>query len=319
MLISFRGKDALRPKILLNGHVDVVPAEGTEQFELRVEGNRAYGRGTMDMKGMVAVLLEVMLELGAADNPPDVALLLSGDEEVGGKNGAGYCVQEFGLRPQFVLCADGAQEDRMQFTVKEKGVLWVQITAQGKTAHGAHPWEGENAIEKLFGAIGKIQEFVGEIDPEAWKSTVNVGIVETENKTPNKVPAQARAVLDIRFTEELAKTPQELLVAIQKLTPDVEVQATEMASMLFSQENNPFFIAFKKAAEKIVGQEIKTGFGHGSTDARYFAEVGIPTVVFGAIGQGMHATEEWVSLESLVQNKRILLDFLKDIDNISDF
>ena len=309
LLVSFKGRDALRPEILLNGHFDVVPADAKEQYELKIKGTKAFGRGALDMKGMVAVLISVMQELGKSSNPPGVALFLTGDEEIGGENGTGYVTKEIGLRPQFVLCADGIFKDRLRITLKEKGVIWLEVVAKGKTAHGAYLWEGENAIDKLMEAIEKIKRFVGIMKPKAWKSTVSVGVVETSNKTPNKVPADARAVLDIRFTEGLAQTPDELLKELQRLVPEVQVSALSKASMRVVEENIPFVQQFKKAAEKVSGEEVPLDFAHGATDMRFFGEVGIPSIVFGAVGENMHSVGEWVDLESLETNKEILLEF----------
>ena len=121
-LISFKGHDALHPKILLNGHFDVVPAESDDQYKMRIKENKAYGRGTFDMKGMVVVLIEVMLEIGRKESPPDVALLLNGDEEIGGSDGAGYMVGEVGMKPEFVICPDAGYKDEFEIVLKEKGV-----------------------------------------------------------------------------------------------------------------------------------------------------------------------------------------------------
>lgn len=319
LLVSFKDKNATKPKILLNGHLDVVPAEDESQFQMKVEKNNAFGRGTLDMKGMVVVLIEVMQELGKQKNVPDVALLLNGDEEIGGQDGAGYCVKELGMRPQFVLCADGASEKQFEITAKEKGVLWIELSAKGKTAHGAYPWLGKNAVEKLIFAIQKIKEFVGPTISEAWKSTVNVGMMETENKTPNKVPDFARAVLDIRFTEELAKTPDELLKKIEQLVPEIQVIAKEKGSLLFVEENNEFLQKFKKTAEKVLGFKIPFSFAHGATDARFFSEVGVPVAIFGAVGGNMHADNEWVDLVSLEINKEILTKFFQTGIKDKDF
>ena len=280
LLVSFKGRDALKPKISLNGHFDVVPAEDESQYKLRVEGARAYGRGTVDMKGMASVLIEVMQELGKQKNPPDVALILNGDEEIGGENGAGYCTRELGIKPQFLLCADGSDEHELKLVTREKGVVWLELAAKGKTAHGAYPWLGENAIDKLIGAIQKIKGFVGVMEPEAWKSTLNVGVVATDNKTPNKVPQNARAVVDIRFTKELAKTPEELIEKIQALVPKIEVRALEKGSLLFVEETNHFLEQFKKAAEKVTGKEVPLTFEPGATDAQYFAGVWVPFLFF---------------------------------------
>lgn len=311
LLISFKSRDGMKPKVLLNGHFDVVSAEDESQCKLRIEGNKAFGRGTVDMKGMVTVLIMVMQELGKQKNSSDVALLLNGDEEIGGEDGAGYCVRELSMKPQFLLCADGPDERELKITTREKGVLWLELVAKGKTAHGAYPWLGENAVDKLIGVIQKIKNFIGVTQPEAWKSTLNVGVIETDNKTANKVPSSARAVIDIRFTEELARIPEELIEKIQALVPEITLRALEKGSLLFVEENNPFLQQFKEAMENMTGKKVPFSFEHGATDARYFVEIGVSCVVFGAVGGNMHAEGEWVDIKSLEQNKEILLKFLQ--------
>ena len=118
-------------------------------------------------------------------------------------------------------------------------------------------------------------------------------------------------MVDIRFTEELAKTPEELVEKIQALVPEITLRALEKGSLLFVKENNVFLQQFKKAAESVVGKEVPFAFEHGATDARYFAEIGVPCVVFGAVGGNMHAKDEWLDVKSLEQNKEILLKFLE--------
>lgn len=311
LLVSLKGKDALKPKVLLNGHFDVVPAESEDQYELRIEGNTAFGRGTADMKGMLVVLIEVMRELGSKKNPPDVALLATGDEEVGGEDGVGYAVKELGIRPDFVLCADATDKTR-KIVVKEKGGVWLELKARGKTAHGAYPWLGENAIEKLCGAIHQIQELAGAVEPEAWKSTVNVAKIETSNQTPNKVPADAVGILDVRFTEALAKTPDELLKKIRLLVPAIGLKALTHVPLLFVDEQNPFIQKFQRISQEVCGEPVPFAFEHGATDARYFGEIGIPAIIFGGVGGNFHAAREWVDLESLEADKKILLRFLEN-------
>jgi len=314
-LVSFRGKDALRPQFLLNGHFDVVPAEDEDQYRLRISGGKAFGRGTADMKGMLTVLIEVMRELGAKENPPDVALLVTADEEVGGEDGVGFAVRELGIRPEFVLCAD-ATDAKVGIVTKEKGGIWVELTAQGKVAHGAYPWMGENAIDKVMGGVERIRQFIGPVEPDAWKTTVNFALAETSNKTPNKVPGDARAVLDIRFTEEVAQTPEDLFVKIEELVPEVTARILKTTSLLFVDEENPYLQEFKKISERAFQREVPLCIEHGATDARFFGEVGVPAIIFGAIGEGHHAEGEWVDLKSLDASREILLEFLRDRKNV---
>lgn len=311
LLVSFRWQDALRPAILLNGHLDVVPAEGEDQYALRIEGGRAFGRGTCDMKGMIAVYVVVMQELANMESPPSVALLINGDEETSGKDGVEYLVKEMGLRPDFVLCGDMMHESDYQIIVKEAAGLWVELSAKGKSAHAAEQWKGENAIEKVVKAVNKVKRFVGKAEPGAWKSTMNFATIETSNRTWNKVPSDAKAVLDIRFTEELARTPEELLLKLQKLVSEVEVRCLASVSLFSTDENDPRILHLKEVGENITGQDVPLTFEQGASDMRFFAEAGVPGVLFGCIGDNAHAKDEWVDLESLTLHKKITLRFLK--------
>lgn len=310
LLISFKGKDALRPKTLLNGHFDVVPVASENQFTMRVEGNKAFGRGTKDMKGMVVVMIEVMQELGNQSSLPDVALLLNGDEEIGGMDGAGYMAREVGMKPEFVVCPDGRCVESLELVTKGKGVLWIELTTKGIEAHGAYPWKGENALDKLMDAVQKVKQLIGPVEPDAWKTTVNLGVIETSNKTPNKVPGDARAILDIRFTEAMAKTPEELTEKVQSVIPEMGLRVLEASPLFFADESDPLLVQFKKTAEEILGKSVPFTYAHGATDIRYFAEFGIPGALYGAAGENAHAAGEWVDLDSLEKNKEILLKFL---------
>ncbi len=101
-------------KILFLAHFDVVPvSEGwkTDPFSLTVEGDRAYGRGSLDDKGNIVSLLLLAEMLGKSEPPCTVMIAASGDEELGGENGAGYLrgyLMKNGLFPDYVVVADGS-------------------------------------------------------------------------------------------------------------------------------------------------------------------------------------------------------------------
>jgi succinyl-diaminopimelate desuccinylase len=73
-------------------------------------------------------------------------VLITGDEEIGGYNGARSALGE--INCDFCIALDGGRVDKI--VVKEKGILRLKVVARGKTAHGARPWQGENAIERLM-------------------------------------------------------------------------------------------------------------------------------------------------------------------------
>lgn len=105
-------------KILFLAHFDIVPFDSekwkTDPLKLTVEGDQAFGRGTCDDKGNIVSLLLLAEKLAESDFPCMVLIAASGDEEIGGRNGAGFLKKQLikqGLFPDFVVVADGSGQD----------------------------------------------------------------------------------------------------------------------------------------------------------------------------------------------------------------
>ncbi|MFW9793083.1 MAG: M20/M25/M40 family metallo-hydrolase, partial [Candidatus Thorarchaeota archaeon] len=105
-------------KILFLAHFDVVPFDRekwkTDPLKLHVDGDKAYGRGTCDDKGNIVSLLLMAERLAESDPPCMVMIAVSGDEEIGGRKGAGVLKEHLirkGLFPDFVVVADGNGQD----------------------------------------------------------------------------------------------------------------------------------------------------------------------------------------------------------------
>src|SRR6266480_217175 len=141
MLVSNKNAKTREFKIILNAHLDVVPAR---EYQLLEKEGRFYGRGVYDMKIAAAVIIFLFKELAKSVDYP-LALQLVTDEELGGFCGTKYQVEQ-GVRGEFVLAGDISS---LRIQNKSKGMLWLKIKTNGKSAHGAYPWEGENALGKL--------------------------------------------------------------------------------------------------------------------------------------------------------------------------
>ncbi|RAW45789.1 peptidase M20 [Halorubrum sp. 48-1-W] len=152
LLARLPGGDA--PPLLLQGHVDVVPTDGQEWDEPPFSGTRedgfVWGRGALDMKGGVAMMVTAMLRAAEEGVEPagDVLLVVLSDEEMGGDVGAKYLVEnhperfadveyaigEFG---GFPLRIDGTEFYPIQ--VAEKQVCWLEATVTGRGGHASRP------------------------------------------------------------------------------------------------------------------------------------------------------------------------------------
>lgn len=301
-----------KPKLLLNGHIDVVPCD-KEQYIPIIKDNKIYGRGAVDMKAGVAAYLLLIKELSKLDKKPNLGLMIVSDEEIGGFDGTEYLIEEKGYSADFVIAAEPGHvsEDTFNIITAEKGVLWLKIKTKGKSCHGSRPWLGENAIEKIISKVQEIKNFYEKTtENNRWKTTVNLGTIKGGDTT-NKVPEEAEVTLDIRYTEE--NSIQEILEKVNKIS-DIEVEVLEECQMLINPDNTDIINLLKKVVEEYSGKEVKLCKEHGASDLRFTSSKGIPSVIFGPYGSNYHGKGEYVSILSLEKHyKALKLFIIKEI------
>ena len=306
IFVSNTDEQVERYKIILNGHLDIIPGKEA-QFTPSVQGDRLYGVGSMDMKANAAALIEAFRKTASHVSYP-LGIQLVTDEEVGGFNGTKYQVDE-GVRSDFVVVGESTDFD---IEHQAKGVLWLKISAQGESAHGAYPWAGKNALWKLHEALSKIHTQFPTPQEETWSSTVNLSHIETPNATFNKIPDTAEAWLDVRFVPKEQDTIIEDITSLLPAECSYSVVAHEPA--FATEENNTYLQRLKGAIEDQRGGAVQVRKAHGSSDVRHFARVGCAGVEFGPIGAGMGTDEEWVDIPSVHGYQQILTDFLMTLD-----
>lgn len=292
--------------VLLMSHLDVVDAADA-LFEPFEKNGSLYGRGSIDDKYAVALSLILLREhlrelheAGKTSADLPFGLLITADEEVGGACGAGQAVQR--LQTDFCLALDGGSPKNM--VIKEKGILRLKLVAHGKAAHGARPWLGENAIEKLIQDVQLIKPFflAPDSDDQHWHRTMNLGRI-SGGKAINQVPDEAEAIFDVRYTEH---DDLEELVAELKATVQGELTVETREPLFFSGES-PYLDRLLA-----INPEVRLGFEHGASDIRYFSEKGIPGAVWGASGEmSAHSEHEHLLLESLESVTEHLDAFLR--------
>ena len=146
------------PTLILNGHMDVVPAGDRERWDFppycgELREGKILGRGATDMKGGLASLLAAFVAVSqvAGDLPGTLVLTLVPDEETGGEYGSRWLVETGKVRGE--ACLIGEPTSMAGSFVGEKGICWLRLSARGVPAHGSLPMLGENAIEKLAAAF----------------------------------------------------------------------------------------------------------------------------------------------------------------------
>jgi acetylornithine deacetylase/succinyl-diaminopimelate desuccinylase-like protein len=167
------GTDRDRPALLMHGHLDVVPADRGEwkidPFAGEIQDGCVWGRGAVDMKDTIAMLLRVVADWHRAGYTPprDVVLAFTADEEAGGNLGARFlvdrhpdlladCTEAIGEVGGFsVTLPEGGRLYPIQ--TAEKGALWLRLLANGTPGHGSLV-TADNAVTRLSGVMSRLGE-----------------------------------------------------------------------------------------------------------------------------------------------------------------
>lgn len=299
------------PKVVLAAHIDVVP--GSEQmFAPRLEGTKLYGRGTFDMKFAIACYLKLFQELSAADLAKlDIGMLLTTDEEIGGKNGVLAFLEE-GFQPGFVLLPDGGNNFILE--EKGKGMMQCKILATGKSAHGSRTWEGINPFDQLLPALLEIQKlFVSEpcSDPKHYHNTLTIARVQG-GTSQNSIPESAVANLDIRYVpEESYDHLWEKISTIVATYANLELVEVAHGTPFSADLKHNRIQDWIRLAQEKFGIPLQTLVSHGTSDARHFADYRIPVLLTRPKGGGHHGESEWIDVDSLEQFYQILKDWVQ--------
>lgn len=290
------------PKVLLQAHIDVVPAKD-ELFSLKSDQEKLFGRGVFDMKFAAACFLQLVKDLGADIDNYDFGILFTSDEEIGGENGVA-AVLEKGISAEVCILPDGGYNWQIEESCNS---VWIiKIIASGESAHGSRPWEGDNAVDKLLEVINSVKSF---FTNEKYHNTLTVSQING-GCALNQVPESAWASLDMRFIDE--HNYSQMRVRIEEIihTSGLEIETIAHVGATKLNKEHPLvknFISIVK--EK---SPVEFGFTHslGSSDAHYFESRNIPTILMRPRGGGAHSDHEWIHKSDLDLYYEVLKEFI---------
>ena len=287
-------------EVMLLGHVDVV-AGADSLFAPVVKGERLLGRGAIDMKSQDAVMVNLMIKLAGGEK--SVQLVLTSDEEVGGKRGANWFFQTQKVVPKVVVVPDGGS--MLEMVTKQKGPGHWRITFPGKSSHGSRPWEGVNPIDKVCRLKQEIEgEFKMARTSNEWLPTVTITRVRV-GESINQVPSQAEVMLDVRMTEP--DQEKRLERVIEKCGGKVE-KLHNLQNVCVQGENEVTRLWERVVKEKLA-QPVRKVMSTGASDARFVPEKSTMIMAMPD-GGGIHADDEWVDLASLNMFEAVLEEFI---------
>jgi succinyl-diaminopimelate desuccinylase len=333
-LIASKQWDTDGPNILLNGHIDVVPAgDGWKYppFSATVRDNLMFGRGTSDMKGSIAAIIFALSALSQLDMQlhGSVTFLLTVDEEIGGVTGLLDLVRKNLVKGDCCLVADSSIES---IKYAANGCLRFKITTYGKSAHSSRPWMGVNAIEKMVKVLNMLSEYSDRLSMiksnipvhesfgiDHLRPTMSVGVINGGLKV-NVVPDKCEALIDRRVIPEEkvadeAKRVQSLVDELRKSDPQLSatVNYSHFHESFESDPNTWGAAMLSEAYREATGTAPFLGGSPGCTDGCYTSSIGIPTLLLGASRaySGGHSKDEYVDLTDVVLFSKIVASFLR--------
>lgn len=308
-------------KLILNGHTDTVPAGPGWKFppfSAKIINGKLYGRGATDMKGTLAAIVAALKALKQSKWKPKGQLIFLAccNEEMGDGEEIGMRYMAKKIKGDLVLLTDATD---FNITSAEKGALWLEFISKGKEAHGATPWKGVNAVEKLAKFVSELNKiFLPGAHHLLGKSTISVNMISGGMKT-NVIPAICKARVDIRIVpkekkEDAIKALQGLIDQLKREDKDLNIKIKELLYLapIEIDTAKPYVGTFVSCTQKVLGKTVQFVGEHGATGAGVFIKAGNPTLVFGPGKPELcHVKDEYIEIEDLVKAANIYAEFAK--------
>ncbi|MBI5650699.1 MAG: YgeY family selenium metabolism-linked hydrolase [Chloroflexi bacterium] len=315
------------PRVLVyDSHIDTVSVGDPKNwpwdpFKGKVENGILYARGACDEKnstpGMVYGLA-MARDLGLLDG---FTAYYFGNMEEACDGIAPHAFVEVDpkIRPDFVVIGEPT---KMRIYRGHRGRVELKITSQGKSAHAAHHYLGDNAVYKLIDIIKGIQELDARLhtDPFLGKGTIAVTDAEVHTASINAVPERFVVYLDRRLT--FGETRAEAYAQVFSLIPDNVFENIEVAELTYNTpsytgfvfpvskfypswaypEDFPLVQVGQRTIEMLWGETRPTGKWGFSTNGTYWAgKAKIPAIGFGpGEEEWAHTMEEHITLDDVV-------------------
>ncbi|HRY29439.1 MAG TPA: M20/M25/M40 family metallo-hydrolase [Elusimicrobiota bacterium] len=365
LLARLKAEKPTQPPLLLIHHMDVVPADPAEwsidPFAAKERDGYLWGRGALDSKITGALHLMTLFQLKREDVRlnRDVLLLAVADEEAGGRWGSQWMVENHWdrMKPGFVIDEGGfGLIDVFSYdpvpvyacAVDEKKVLWLKLTANGRSGHGSVP-NTDNPIDVLRKALarmeqtfirfgGRTPEPVRDLEravPHPRKSPLleavrhnSLSVTSFQSwsgaaatPTVNVIPDRAVATLDCRLLP--GEDEQDLLAKLRRAVDDdrvrIEVTVQTRVTSDYRDYRSPLYDGLVRAVRRHDEKAVVAPFlMPGATDSRFFRAKGVrcyglvPLVLTEEEYLLMHASDERLPLDRLEKARRIMYDWVKN-------
>ena len=308
------------PSLMLCGHIDTVGVEGMRDPFAPIERDgRLYGRGAQDMKGGVAAMIDavrVAVEGGFTVGRLIVAAVV--DEEYASV-GADALVSEWSADMAVVT-----EPTDLQIAIGHKGFAWFRVVTHGRAAHGSRPAEGRDAIIRMGRVLSRLEALDRTLQARPPHPIMGTGSLHASlisgGRELSSYPDRCELTIERRTTagepsDPIEQEVQEILASLRAEDPEFVADAR----LEFSRPpyelpaGHPLPVALAAAA-RTTGAPVGMTFW---TDAAILGAAGIPTVLFGPGGAGLHSAEEYVNVSDVIACRDALASLALHLPDVS--
>jgi acetylornithine deacetylase len=300
------------PSLMFCGHMDTVGVEGMQApFDPVIREGRLYGRGSQDMKGGVAAMIDaarVARERGFTRGTLIVAAVA--DEEYASL-GADALVTRWSADAAVVT-----EPTDLEIGVGHKGFAWLEIETRGLAAHGSRPRDGRDAIIRMGRVLQRLERLDRDLQARAPHAVMGTGSLHASiidgGRELSSYPDMCRLRMERRTIagESAAGALEEIEEILSRLRDeDPEFEATVRLTFgrspyeISPDHGLPHALARAVAAAGFSTRTVGMSFW---TDAAVLGHAGIPAVLFGPGGAGLHSPDEYVLIDDVLACRNAL-------------
>jgi len=309
--------------LMFCGHIDTVGVTGmTAPFDPVERNGRIYGRGSQDMKSGLAAMIDVARVLaesgGLAAGKLVIACVV--DEEHS-SIGADALVTRWRADAAVVT-----EPTDLQIAIAHKGFEWVEVETEGVAAHGSRPREGRDAIRLMARVLAGLDALDQRLQarsshPLLGTASLHASLIEGGRELssyPDRCHLQMeRRTIPGEAPGIAAREVDELLTRLRADDPEFKGAGKEMFA------RSPYEIGASHELPQAMLRALRTSAPVAPdapaligmsfwTDAAILGDAGIPSILFGPTGAGLHSVEEWVDAQSVLQCRDALVNLSRD-------
>jgi len=307
-VLEGRGKGR---SLMLCGHIDTVGVEGMRApFDPVERDGRLYGRGSQDMKGGVAAMIDaarIIADEGLAAGRLIVAAVVDEEYE---SLGADALVTRWRADAAVVT-----EPTDLRIATAHKGFAWFEIATRGRAAHGSRPRDGRDAILRMGRVLHALEALDRRLQAEPPHPLMGTASLHASliggGRELSSYPDQCWLKLERRTIS--GETDAQVLAEIQQILARLSSEDAEFDASIAPLFSRPPYEIASDHPLPVLLQRVLTTLPEGArvaseligmsfwTDAAVLGAAGIPSVLFGPGGAGLHSIEEYVEVADVLR------------------